>query len=451
MLSDLRMLHQQIFDERSKTLASDALRAYESGALRASIVSLWITVVADLTFKIRAMAESGDPQAGTKIRDLDKAIENSNVDVVQKYESSVLDLACDQLQLISRREKVELSRLNEDRNLCAHPGFVSDNELFEPSAEVVRAHLVTAFKALLIHRPIAGKQLVKTLASEIKSNSWPDGDPELLSNYLQNRYLERTRLTVQTNLITILVKGAIRPPEDNEKVSSRCRLAALSVAEQLPMMFEGVVNTVLENWESSSNLGDDDLLRSASAFGRLSMFWDSLPETALTRLLSLLAQSEANLLLEKRFFSAGIPAHLEAKKIFFDHIENLNAEQIRLCLTDTHECRPFIPRIIEIIRLSGSFREAESNLRLLESCSSDIAPKDLYSLANAIQRNKYDQVRLASGTETILISILADSPKSKAHYEAWTNLYKMLNSAGTEDSNPFYQYDDFGEALRMIQ
>jgi hypothetical protein len=46
------------------------------------------------------------------------------------FENGILDIACNQLELISTIEKIHLERLKEDRNICAHPTFSIDGSHF---------------------------------------------------------------------------------------------------------------------------------------------------------------------------------------------------------------------------------------------------------------------------------------------------------------------------------
>lgn len=50
-------------DQRSREQLMDAVRAYQSGALRACVVSTWVAVALDLTAKIRELADGGDGAA----------------------------------------------------------------------------------------------------------------------------------------------------------------------------------------------------------------------------------------------------------------------------------------------------------------------------------------------------------------------------------------------------
>ena len=98
MFWDLRALQNEVVDTRTRPLVVDVVKAYEAGALRAATVSLWIAVVADLTYKIRYLAESGDGRARVAIEGLDRAVSNGEIRKIQQYENSILDLASNDLE-----------------------------------------------------------------------------------------------------------------------------------------------------------------------------------------------------------------------------------------------------------------------------------------------------------------------------------------------------------------
>ena len=148
MLTDLEEMQHGIEDKATRLLVAEVVKCYEAGAYRAALVSLWVAVVADITAKIRALAESGDGEAQNVISSLDAALANRVVQKVQEYERNILEVAERRLQILLPRERVELERLNEDRNLCAHPGYVDEALLYIPDAEIVRAHLVAARRAV---------------------------------------------------------------------------------------------------------------------------------------------------------------------------------------------------------------------------------------------------------------------------------------------------------------
>lgn len=279
MLKDLQALQYDVVDQRTRPLVAEVVKAYEAGALRAATVSLWIAVVADLTYKIRHPADSGDGAAVVAIADLDQAVANRSVRKVQEYERTILTFVSTDLEMLSAREVVELGRLSDDRNLCAHPGFVSESELFEPDAEAVRAHLIAANRSVFSQPPLAGKKLLTILDQELYGDSWPDGENDELKSYLVDRFFRSARTTVQDNMTRMLIKGSVRPKDESHRNAKRCRNAAYAIADAYPASFERLVSSVLNNWERAGALANEDIVRSV-ATPHSGILFRQLPERA---------------------------------------------------------------------------------------------------------------------------------------------------------------------------
>ena len=85
----------------------DAVRAYQSGALRACVVSTWVAVALDLTAKIRELADGGDGAAVAWTAALDRAITNDDIARLGKIEQELLVACRDTFQFIGAREHEE--------------------------------------------------------------------------------------------------------------------------------------------------------------------------------------------------------------------------------------------------------------------------------------------------------------------------------------------------------
>ncbi len=441
-LMDLEQIQHDVVEPRSRTLLAEVVKCYEGGAHRAALVSLWIAVVADLTSKIRYLAESGDGEAAKIIEDLDSALANQRVGKVQEYERNILDTAEKRLGILLPRERVELERLNQDRNLCAHPGYIDETALFVPDAEVVRAHLVAASRAVFAQPPLAGKRLLTTLENEVTSASWPKA-----GEYFLERFFRPARDSVKTNLAKVLIKHSLRPPDRSNRVAKRSRDSVYAIAVEAPSLFEECLRSVLHTWETSASLGDPELVRAVGAYGSRSVFWSVLPGTGKSRLEALLDDCEVDMLIDERFFVCGAPVEPTVANTFVEVIAELEPEQMSRAIRQSMDRRPFVGPAIERVRLSASFRGAEANLRLVEKCSADLNPQDVARLRVAIEGNDRDQVRLAGGTEAILSSIYASSSTSVQACDEWSALAKWLHEQGVENDDDYYLYDAFNQLV----
>lgn len=441
-LRDLEQIQHDVIDVRSRTLLAEVVRCYEGGAYRAALVSLWIAVVADLTSKIRHLAESGDGEAGNVIDGLDTALSDQTVRKVQEYERNILDTAEQRLGILLPRERLELERLNEDRNLCAHPGYVDEAELFLPDAEVVRAHLVAANRAVFSQRPLAGKRLLATLEAEVEGESWPsDGE------YFLDRFFRPARDSVKANMAKVLIKHSVRPPDGRNRVARRSRNAAVVIANDSPTLFEESLRSVLHSWEASGSLGDSELVRAVGAYGSESVFWSVLPGTGKSRLTALLERCEIGMLIDERFFVCGAPKDERIAETFYEIVSQLSAEEASRAIKQSTSRRPFVRSAIDRVGSSASFRGAEENLRLVELCSENLEHEDVVHLREVIQSNPRDQVRLAGDTEAILSSVYSASSPTDAARGEWRALAEWLHTQGVEKGDDYYRYNEFLELV----
>lgn len=436
-LKDLELLRHEVLNDESRELIAEVIKCYEAGAYRASLVSLWVTVVADLTAKIRYLAESGDGESKEIIRIFDKAVRDKNVAKVQQHEREILENAEKKLGILLPREREELERLNQDRNLCAHPGYLEGNVLFVPDAELVRVHIVATVRGVLSKQPLAGKRFLEILIREIGGVSWPDE-----RQYFFNRFYNKVRESVQRNMTVLLIKFSVRPPDDNDIIARRALNAALLIAENSPGLFEECLGSVLDTREKTGNLSDLELIRVSGAYGNKMMLWEVMPDTAKQRLITILDSCDLDSLIKGRFFVSGMIQETNLKSKYEEIVAKLNYEQMVSVLEQSMDCTLLIPGVLNLVGNSRSFRSAEDRLRLLEQCSSKLGKQDIQKLLSAIQNNSYDQIRRAGDTEAILISIYSASTLTDETCAEWCALAEWLHDEGHERGEESYLYND---------
>lgn len=206
-MRSLEDLRNMVVSSQSRAYVDEAIGAYNSGAYRSSVIALWIAVVVDIIDKIRAMADQDEGAAVIQRDALAAAIKNGDVPALQRLEGRLLEEA-EKLQLFGKREREELNRLKDDRNLCAHPAFVTEEELFSPSPELVRLHLQAAVDSLLSHGPVVGRRALERFAIEISGHSFPSSDAKLRT-YLWESYVQRANDSFLRNFIKVLAKATL--------------------------------------------------------------------------------------------------------------------------------------------------------------------------------------------------------------------------------------------------
>ena len=185
---DLDILLTRIRQAQSKVYFLDAVKAYKAGALRASLTAAWVALVYDLIAKYRELSAQGDAAATTFIQSWDAATAAHDVRRLLQLEATIIEDATVNTQIVNRIAQTHLERLREDRNFCAHPAFFAEAELFEPSPELVRLHLVNAVDLVLSREPLQGKAIFDLFDVDVQSTGFPTAHAKIL-DYVEQRYL----------------------------------------------------------------------------------------------------------------------------------------------------------------------------------------------------------------------------------------------------------------------
>src|SRR5689334_22373152 len=143
-LGDLDEIVLSCRNEEGRKYITEAVSCYKAGAYRACIVSTWIAVVYDLLSKIRELALSGDAEAQRIVADLNRwqpLIAKNDLGAIKSsldLERDIVTLANDKFGFFEGMEVLELERLHDDRNRCAHPTYLRTEQPYTPSAELAR-------------------------------------------------------------------------------------------------------------------------------------------------------------------------------------------------------------------------------------------------------------------------------------------------------------------------
>jgi len=238
-LVDLDELVQTVRDINTREYIAEAIAAYRARAYRSAIMGTWVAVAHDIIGKIRELAVQGDAAAVTFTTALDTAIAQKATNSVQAIkalqgiENDLLNQALNSFEFITPQEHTDLDRLKQDRNQCAHPAFVTDMLLFQPSPELVRAHIAHAIHHLLAHPPTQGKNALARLKSDLMQPSFPT-DQKAVNEFMEMRYFNHAKTALLDNFVTVLLKVLIKASEPDlighEDAVLRC-LVAFAIAQ----------------------------------------------------------------------------------------------------------------------------------------------------------------------------------------------------------------------------
>lgn len=238
-LEDLDELVLRCRDKKARALMSEAIVSYRAGAFRASIVASWIAVCFDLIEKIRDLALAGDKEADRQVEELEKTRLSSDLARALKFEREILMLARDKFEFVSPLEFVDLERLQADRNRCAHPSLVSEDQAYEPPAELARLHIHSAIIHVLQHPAAQGRYALDRILKDIESEYFPR-DVAGARASLSSGPLGRPREALVRSLVVHLVKGIIQEI-DNWNRRRRFVVALQVVLDLHPAQGSGVL------------------------------------------------------------------------------------------------------------------------------------------------------------------------------------------------------------------
>lgn len=283
MLSDLDELIMRCRHERAKKYIDEAVRCYRSGAYRAAVVATWIAVCFDFVDKLRELAAAGDSHAEKITAELAKHQSAGDFQSAMKFEATIPSLAL-QFEFVSHTEKVDLERLKEDRNRCAHPSQNNDFEVFEVASELSRLHIRNAVFHLLQHEPAQGNGALDRLLEDIGSATFP-ASFEKITARLQEGPLAKAREALVRNFVVVLLKSIFLEKTEYKKRNKSQQVLMCSRTMHPHMWEKTVVEVFGKQLERATS--DEMLMIAVSGFNNgCEVLWTALSEPQKDRLLS---------------------------------------------------------------------------------------------------------------------------------------------------------------------
>ena len=429
----------------SRELLREATRAYNAGAFRAAIVSLWVAVAVDLVAKVRAVADQGEPAALKHIAELDTAIANRDRQKLMLIERELLDKCRDDYEFIDARDHDTLTRLLEDRHICAHPAFVAPDVVFEPTAELVRAHIATAVDAVLRHGPTPGRKAIDRFTSEIAGNAWPSKITDL-REYLRERYFIRGKDVLRRNLSQVIVKGCLAPPQDDFQTWQRLRMSALALDQIEPALLAEALATAVCRVEKGTGLSDLRIIRFIGALGELVPAWDAVPTTSTPRFVELIRTMEFDVLASWAVLSATTPV-VEVEGAIHERLRAASDEEFAKVISVGGAAK-HLPLAMDRFAESRGWRAAESRLeRLVMPLAKFVGVHELGRLREILEMN--EQVREASSMPPLLQQFYDATAGAPGAQVEWEKIVALLEaSAPNGDTDHYYAYPQLRAKVR---
>lgn len=444
-LTDLDELSLSVRDRASASYILEAISAYRGGAYRSAVISTWIAVSYDIISKIRELANKNDKSAIAFVKKLDENIKNKNIVQLQVIEEGILKTAHNEFEFLAPHEFEDLQRLKEDRNRCAHPAFISEDFLFQPTPELVRTHIVHSIYHLLQRQPVQGQSAIERVILDIKSLSFPT-DRENAYIYLFDKYLSRAKDALAKNLTVVLIKTLLKPDDASfEGQEQKIVYALVALSKSHADIYEQQMKSRLTVITESSS--DKELLVIFRLLGADNRCWGWLSEAMRIRVKHLLkvieeSKNSLNLLLKHTVFAAYNVLDLRPRLL-----KIINALDIfdQAKIVADYPNPEFAERAIKSYLEAGSYRSSEE---IGKSVILPMAPhftgKQIVTLLEGIPQNS--QIYHASGTAEILESFFEQTrDRLEITKGAWRNLIENLSV--DSDPNDYYSYPTLRKRL----
>ncbi len=416
---DLDILLTRIRNPQSRVYFLDAVKAYKAGALRASLSSAWVALVYDLIAKYRELDGLGDAAATAFIQSWDAATQIGDTRRLLQLEASIVDDATVNTQILNPIAQTHLDRLKQDRNYCAHPAFSAVGELFVPSHELVRMHLVNVVELVLAREPQQGTTIFSLFDADVQSSGFPTSHARIL-DYVEQRYLERLRGQNVRNFGTVLAKSLLKgvPPHlDGHRAKIVSTLVALR--ERTPDSWPDVTTAVVG---VINGLAPEHRVRAITFIADFPAFWDLLQEPTRTALQETVDNAEAASLTDYSILRGLSVPHFRQPLLRL--VGELSDDQLEQAVAAAPSIDLW-PSAVERYKRSGGFRASEANFRdLIVPFSGRLNSQQLDEVLDAVADN--GQNWDAALTPGLLLALLRDAGTVRPSQDARNRLYEEL-------------------------
>ena len=441
-ITDIDGLTLAVRDVESRRLISEAIAAYRGGALRSAIVSTWTAVAFDIIVKSRELANLGEAAPRDFVDELDEAIKDNAKGKLQRFESELIDKANDDLQLLAPHEYQAFRRLQQDRHLCAHPAYVDEGELFQPSPEQTRAHIVHALEYLLIHAPLQGKSAIARFEIDLDSSSFPESSEEI-GAFLRAKYLDRAKDVLVVNLLKAIFSAPFSA--EHKKYEKKIKTLALSfreISNAKSQIYDSVIPSFVA--EKLEQVTDTVLLHICPFLKTDPRIWDWLKESDRTRIRRLIETADVDTLKTCGIFDVDSICPLSDS--LRDRLESFD-EDVQIDLISEHPKKEFVNRGIEIYADAWSFRYAEELGRsVILPLAQYFEAKDVEAVLKAASSNS--QIWNAGGTTEILEQLFDTTlPLLSDTRSRWKEFVDSRTTRNEGDASVYYSYPGLRQRL----
>lgn len=400
MLADLDELVLTCPDPRSRAYIKEAVICYKAGAYRASVVACWIAVAFDLVDKLRELSAAGDKEAQIQIAEFERIQKDNDISAALKFEKELPGIALHKFELVSHIEHSDLIRLVEDRNRCAHPSQVLDDQVFEASAELARLHISNSIRSILSQEVTQGKGALDRIMQDMSSRYFPAKRNDVFT-FLSNGPLGRPRKSLYRNFLQVMLK-TLCTKEASRSRTVRCRHAVVAVKRMHPQLWEEMFADVLNGVVSGVKADEDLAVVCTFAIHPKDIgVWESLKDIQRMRVSNFVMQAPSDCL---GLFDdlLDLPAEHELSKAAVVRLRRSTFQELKSVTWAILMPESAMDRLVKLYSASESYGEANEIGRFLKSSIPEAIGnhKHVENVVKAAAKN--DQVRGSNELDQVL-------------------------------------------------
>lgn len=428
-IEDLEVLLNRVYDKEIKELVKEAIGCYSQGFYRASIISLWNSIIYDSFKKAKYLVSNlNDPDSESLLKEINKMIEDQNY----RHELNLIkEYLCKKLQMINPHNVEQLENIQKLRNKCSHPSFAENDKIYTPYPEEVRASIRVAVEIVLSKKPFLGKKILDKIIEDIQSPYFANTIDDF-KDILYDKYLNQSDIYLKTNLLKLSAKKIFHKNIDfNEKRPFGRVLIAISKNNQELINSENLENIL-------DNVTDENIEHFFDYIADVNNLEHTLSKTTLNKIQTYIKKNNtmsATAKLRLKYYLS-IKGVLYKESIILKEIkksieENKSSRIIRVILRRSRKLsnkniESLSNEIINIIPNIGGFQSAENfiNMHLsliLKRLKNETFLKKIFKNILENKASGYNQFLEAgqafSNLETIINALHSDALNMKCFEE----------------------------------
>lgn len=416
-LSDLDELTLKCRENEGREYVREAVACYKSGAFRACIVATWIAVVYDILSKLKELALAGSADARqlseelTRLHPLAAGGDMAAIRRMLEIERTVIDVANEKFGFFDGQQMLDLRRLHDDRNRCAHPTYQGLDQIYIPSPELVRTHLVHAVNHVLSVPPVQGKAAAAQIVRLVESKYFPT-EVDDAKIQLRSAGLDRPKDSLVRAVVDELVHGLF---DGNAalKAQKKTLVAIRAVVELFPGICEPRLRKAINSL--GRKLPDEALIIVFGLLKHVQQAWGFLEADNISRLSEVLRQSSDDTAALIIPICIDIP---DLRPICIAKLNSFEGRELGLALQKSQHPL-IIATAVDLFCRSGSWAQANSTYdHAIQPIIDQLGKDQIHRIVSSANEEGVD-LRSARGFVRFLENVYDRNTVDRAELEAF--------------------------------